>query len=136
MNEAALQARIAELERELAERRRGDELQHALYEIAALSAADSPQHEHYVRLHEIVGRLMYARNFIIATYDPDEGLIRQEYLVDEDPAEKPETFPYGQGISSLVIRSRRPWLMDDAQFRGLVASGEIVAPRGVADFNS
>src|SRR3990167_65332 len=66
---AQLSERIANLEIELAERRRAEELQRALYEIAALSAADSPQHEHYVELHEIVGRLMYAKNFIIASLD-------------------------------------------------------------------
>ena len=62
-----------------------DGLQRALYEIAALSAADSPEHEHYVRLHDIVARLMHAKNFIIATYDPDGGMITPEYAVDEDP---------------------------------------------------
>ncbi|MCX7041277.1 MAG: ATP-binding protein [Gammaproteobacteria bacterium] len=133
---AQLSERIASLETELAERRRAEELQRALYEIAALSAADSPQHEHYVRLHEIVGRLMYARNFIIADYDAEQGLIRQHYLVDEDPNEVPETFPFGMGISSLVIRSRKPWLLDHPQFEALVASGDIKAPRGVVDFNS
>src|SRR4249919_2459841 len=128
--------RIATLEAELAERRRGEDLQRALYEIAALSATDSPDHEHYARLHEIVGRLMYAKNFIIATYDPEQQMIHQEYLVDEDPNEVPETFPYGEGISSLVIRSRKPWLLDDAKFRELVDAGEIRAPRGVIDFHS
>ena len=138
MNEAAapLVERIAALEAELAERRRGEELQRALYEIAALSAADTPEHEHYARLHDIVGRLMYAKNFIIATYDPEQQMIRQEYLVDEDPNEVKETFPYGEGISSMVIRTRKPWLLDDAKFRELVDSGEIRAPRGVIDFNS
>jgi two-component system, NtrC family, sensor kinase len=131
-----LSQRVASLEIELAERRRAEELQRALYEIAALSAADSPQHEHYVRLHEIVGRLMYARNFIIADYDAEHGLIRQHYLVDEDPNEVPETFPFGMGISSLVIRSRKPWLLDHPQFEALVASGDINAPRGLIDFNS
>ena len=133
---AQLSQRIASLEVELAERRRAEELQRALYEIAALSAADSPQHEHYVRLHEIVGRLMYARNFIIADYDAEHGLIRQHYLVDEDPNEVPETFPYGMGISSLVIRSRKPWLLDHPQFEALMASGDIKTPRGLMDFNS
>lgn len=132
----ALHQRVATLERELAERRRAEELQRALYEIAALSAADSPEREHYQRLHEIVGRLMYARNFIIASYDAGAGLIRQEYLVDEDPNEVMETFPFGEGISSLVIRSRKPWLLDHAQFQALVDSGEIRAPRGLVDFNS
>ena len=134
--ERGLAERVAELEAELADRQRGDELQRALYEIAALSAADSPEHEHYARLHDIVSRLMDARNFIIATYDAEQQVIRQEYLVDEDPSEVKETFPYGEGISSLVIRSRKPWLLDDAKFRALVARGEIRAPRGVIDFNS
>jgi signal transduction histidine kinase len=136
MAEPAHDLRIAELEREVAELRRAETLQRALYEIAALSTADSPEHEHYARLHEIVGRLMYAKNFIIATYDAEAGLIRQEYMVDEDPSEAMGTFPYGEGISSLVIRSRKPWLMDDARFRELVAAGEIRAPRGEVDFHS
>ena len=131
-----LRARIAALEHELADRRRGDGLQQALYEIAALSAHDSPEHDHYARLHAIVGRLMHAKNFIIATYDPAAGMIRPEYMVDEDPTETLDAFPYGEGISSLVLRSRKPWLMDDDRFKALVASGDIVAPRGTADFNS
>lgn len=134
--ETRLQLRIAALEQELAERRRAEELQRALYEIAALSSVDSGQHEHYARLHEIVGRLMYARNFIISTYDAEAGMICQVYLVDEDPNEKKECFPYGEGISSLVIRSKLPWLLDDGTFRQLVAAGEIRAPRGVVDFHS
>ena len=133
---AQLSQRIASLEVELAERRRAEELQRALYEIAALSAADSPEHEHYVCLHEIVGRLMHAQNFIIAAYDADAGMIRQQYLVDEDPNEVLETFPYGLGISSLVIRTRLPWLLDHPLFESLVAAGQIKAPRGVVDFNS
>ena len=133
---AQLAQRIQQLEIELAERRRSEELQRALYEIAALSATDSPQHEHYVHLHDIVGRLMYAKNFIIALYDAEHGMIRQQYLVDEDPNEVLESFPYGEGISSLVIRSRRPWLLDHPRFEALVAAGEIRAPRGLVDFNS
>ncbi len=131
-----LQQRVAELEREVAERSQGESLQRALYEIASLSTADSPEHEHYARLHAIVGRLMYAKNFIIATYDAEAGLIRQEYLVDEDPDEVAQTFPYGEGISSLVLRSHRPWLMDGALFQSLVDQGEIRAPRGAVDFSS
>jgi len=131
-----LASRISELETELAERRRAEELQRALYEIASLSVADSPEHEHYVELHDIVGRLMYAKNFIIATYDADDGMIRQQYLVDEDPGEVMESFPFGEGISSLVIRSRLPWLLDHALFQSLVEAGEIRAPRGLVDFNS
>ncbi|MGB8635116.1 MAG: ATP-binding protein [Rhodanobacteraceae bacterium] len=131
-----LAERVAALEEQLASRQHNDELLRALYEIASLSAADSAQHEHYARLHEIVGRLIDARNFIIATYDEDRQLIQQEYLVDEDPNEVKLTFPYGEGISSLVIRSRKPWLLDDPKFRELVDGGEIHKPHGDMDFNS
>ena len=133
---ALLLQRVADLEREVAERRRGESLQRALYEIASLSTADSPEHEHFAEIHEIVGRLMDARNFIIATYDAEAGVIRQEYLVDDNPDEVRQQFPYGEGISSLVIRTRLPWLMDNALFQSLVAHGEIRAARGTVDFNS
>ncbi len=134
--DADLAARVADLERALEERRRGEELQRALYEIASLSAADRPELEHYARLHAIVGRLMYAKNFIISSYDAEAGMIAQEYMADEDESMPPEAFPYGEGISSMVIRTRKPWLLDDALFRNLVDAGEIRAPRGLADFNS
>ncbi len=133
---ARLAERVAHLEQELAERRRAEQLQRALYEIAALSSVDSGQHEHYAQLHEIVGRLMYAKNFIISTFDAEAGMIHQAYLVDEDPTEVPESFPFGEGISSLVIRSRQPWLLDHRLFEDLVAAREIRAPRGTVDFNS
>ena len=136
MNEAALAARVVELEKALEERRRGEELQRALYEIASLSAADRPEHEHYARLHAIVGRLMYAKNFIILTYDAAAGTIHPEYMVDEDESMAAEDFPYGEGISSMVIRTRKPWLLDDELYRALVDTGEIRAPRGLADFHS
>jgi two-component system NtrC family sensor kinase len=138
MNEhdSRLAERVAELELALEERRRGEELQRALYEIASLSAADRPEHEHYARLHAIVGRLMYAKNFIISMYDAEEGMIRQVYMEDEDESMTPEPFPYGEGISSMVLRTRKPWLLDDALFRALVDTGEIRAPRGLADFHS
>lgn len=134
--ELQLAARVAALEKELAHQREDEALQHALFEIAALSSEDTPRQEHYARFHEIVARLIDARNFIIATYDEEAGLIREEYEVDENPDEKMETFPYGEGISSYVIRTREPVLLDPARRDALVAAGEINAPRGAAGFHS
>lgn len=134
--EAELAARVATLEKELARRSEDEALQQALFEIAALSTEDTPRQEHYARFHEIVGRLLDARNFIIASYDEEAGLIREEYQVDENPDEKMETFPYGEGISSYVIRTREPLLLDPPRLEALVAAGEIKAPRGAAGFHS
>ena len=136
MNERELAARVASLEKELAKRAEDEALQEALFEIAALSTDDDPRQEHYARFHEIVGRLLDARNFIIATYDEEAGLIREEYEADENPGEQMETFPYGEGISSYVIRTREPLLLDAARYDALVAAGEIKRPRGAAGFHS
>lgn len=133
---AQLTQRVEELEREVAESRHGESLQRALYEIASLSTTDSPEHEHFAQLHEIVSRLMHAKNFIIATYDAEEGMIHQEYMVDEDTSQPKESFPYGEGMSSLVLRTRIPWLMDNNLFQSLVAQGEIRAVHGLDSFNS
>jgi two-component system, NtrC family, sensor kinase len=134
--ELQLAARVAALEKELAQRSEDEALQQALFEIAALSAEDTPRQEHYARFHEIVGRLLDARNFIIASYDEAAGLIREEYAVDENPDETMETFPYGEGISSYVIRTREAVLLDPQRRDALVAAGEIRAPRGAAGFYS
>ena len=134
--ELQLAARVSALEKELAARSEDETLQQALFEIAALSAEDTPRQEHYARFHEIVGRLLDARNFIIATYDEDAGLIREEYEVDENPNETMETFPYGEGISSYVIRTRSPLLLDPAGLDALIAAGEVKSARGAAGFHS
>jgi len=134
--ELLLAARVAALEKELAQRSEDEALQEALFEIAALSSEDTPRQEHYERFHEIVGRLLDARNFIIATYDEEAGLIRKEYQVDENPGQKLESFPFGEGISSYVIRTREPLLLDPARLDALVAAGEIRAPRGATGFHS
>ena len=57
-------------------------IQKALYEIADAASAVTDMHSFYSKLHRIVGRLMYAKNFFIALYDEQSGLITWPYYVD------------------------------------------------------
>jgi len=57
-------------------------IQKALYEIADAASAVTDMQSFYQKLHKIVGKLMYARNFFIALYDKQSDLITWPYYVD------------------------------------------------------
>ncbi|OFJ48540.1 two-component histidine kinase [Janthinobacterium lividum] len=129
--EKAVQERTALLAHEVAERRRAENLQHALYEIANLSAQASDATTLYTRLHAIISELVTAKNFLIALYHPDSKDITIPYFVDEKDAQAPvKRFHYGIGMSSYVLARRQACLLDADSYAALVASGEIGEPLG------
>jgi signal transduction histidine kinase len=132
--ERAVHERTQELEREVAERSKAERLQRALYEIASLSAsasAESDARQLYARLHEIVGGLITAPNFLIALHHPKRDEISIPYFVDEKDRQVPVArFQYGLGMSSFVLARRQPMLLDGPSFSALMASGEIREPLG------
>jgi len=139
--ERAVHERTLELEREVAERSRAEKMQRALYEIASLSAAASTESDAgvlYGRLHEIIGRLIVARNLVIALYHAKSDEISLPYFVDEMDAAPPVTrFEFGKGLSSWVLRKRTPQLLDNAAYAALMASGEVrgtIGNQGVASW--
>lgn len=83
-------------------------LQVALFHISSLTALADDMPDCYAAIHSIVGELMEAKNFYIATYNPDTELITFEYHVDEYD-ECPPPMPMGSGLTSLVIRSGEPY---------------------------
>lgn len=82
----------------------------------------------YSSIHACVGELMDVRNFYIALYKQDESgreLMEFPYYVDQidTPPESPE--PYGENMTSYVIRTGRSLLLTREQTAELVARGEI-----------
>jgi len=129
--EKAVQERTALLAHEVAERRRAENLQHALYEIANLSAQASDAGTLYGRLHLIISELVTAKNFLIALYHPDSKDITIPYFVDEKDAQAPvKRFHYGIGMSSYILARRQACLLDADSYAALVASGEMNEPLG------
>ncbi len=71
-------------------------VQSAIYRISQAASAAENLQELYKSIHMILGELMPAKNFYIALYDGDEGMISFPYHVDEmDP-------PLNPGNSEMV----------------------------------
>ena len=109
--------------RDITEQKRAEELSAALYAIAARSQSAEDLQQFYAAIHNIVGELMYARNFYIALYDPQSQLLSFPYFVDEmDPTPAPKRL--GRGLTEYVLRTGEPLLATPAVFEDLVRNGE------------
>jgi two-component system, cell cycle sensor histidine kinase and response regulator CckA len=110
--------------RDITEQKRAEELNAALYAIAARSQSAEDLQQFFAAIHNIVGQLMNARNFYIALYDPQSQLLSFPYFVDEeDPTPAPK--PLGRGLTEYVLRSGEPILATPAVFEELVQRGEV-----------
>ena len=110
--------------RDITEQKRAEELSAAMYAIAARSQSAEDLQQFYAAIHNIVGQLMYTRNFYIAIYDPQTQLLSFPYFVDEaDPAPEPKRL--GRGLTEYVMRSGEPLLANPAGFEELVKRGEV-----------
>ena len=130
--EQAIAERTSQLEHEVAERRRAEQLQRGLYEIAALSATDASLDAVYRAVHDVTARLMYARNFFIMLHHEDTQEFDFPYSVDEyeDPVPPGQRFPIWRGLTSYVVRTRQPQFVDPQRRAQLVRDGEIQQARG------
>ncbi|MBZ5656107.1 MAG: PAS domain S-box protein [Acidobacteriia bacterium] len=110
--------------RDITEQRRTEDLNSALYAIAARNQATEDLQQFYAAIHNIVGQLMNARNFYIALYDPQTQLLSFPYFVDEvDTAPEPKHL--GNGLTEYVMRTGEPLLATPAVFEDLVQRKEV-----------
>src|SRR3984893_4901546 len=113
------------LRQEIAERKRAEHLQGALFQIAELSSRHGDMMEFFRSLHGIVGELLYAQNFYIALVDSTTETVSFPYYVDERLNTHPTPRRNQRGLTEYVIRQRRPCLIDLAEATRLVETGEI-----------
>jgi diguanylate cyclase (GGDEF)-like protein len=130
--EAEVARRTAELSHlndtlraEIAERERAQHLQAALFEIAELSSQSVEIGKFFRSLHEIVGGLLYAKNFYVALFDPATTEVSFPYYIDETQHEVPAPRRGERGLTEHVIRRRMPCLLDTDDAVRLVEAGEI-----------
>jgi PAS domain S-box-containing protein len=110
--------------RDITEQKRTEELNAALYAIAARSQSAEDLQQFYAAIHNIVGQLMYARNLYIALYDPQSQLLSFPYFVDEmDPPPAPKRL--GRGLTEYVMRTGQPLLATPGVFEELVRRGDV-----------
>lgn len=113
---AAAHRRIAELESQQA----------AFYRIDKAASAVAEMYEFYTALHQIVGELMYAKNFVIALYDGATGLVEFPYWVDEkNPHPRPILLDEHHGVTGWVLRHGRPLANIDGSGAAAMERGEM-----------
>ena len=115
----------AALRLEVAERKRAEHLQGALFQIAELSSKPGEIDGLYHSLHVIVGELLYARNFYIAIFDHELDEVSFPYYVDEHMALRPPPRRGRLGLTEYVIRQRRACLVDYDDATRLMAEHEV-----------
>lgn len=99
----------------------------ALFEIADATNTCVDLQAFYARIHEIIGQLMYARNFFIALFDENTGLLSFPYFVDAyDRPFPPVPLDEFHGMTSYMIRSGKTIKHGMEQFSDLIDSGEVV----------
>jgi signal transduction histidine kinase len=111
------------LQLEIAERKRSERLQTALFQIAQLATVDISQIEFYRRVHAVVGELINAKNFYIALLSEDRASLNFEYFVDATEQNQPSR-PVGPGVSEYVMRHGKA-LLRKAEIYNLAREGLI-----------
>jgi len=129
---------IAQLLGQLEKLKEAEKLQRCLYRIASISQADLNLKDIYQQLHEIIGELLYARNFFIGLLDEEAQLVRFPYFVDEKDQTMDNTrepIALGEGISSYVIKSRKPQFLTPEKMDELIRAGEMKGVYGSTEFH-
>jgi PAS domain S-box-containing protein len=81
---------------DIADMKWNEQLQAALYRITTVSRSAHDMQQFFAQIHEIIGELMYAKNFYIAIHDPVSDIISFPYFVDEvDMPPPPRKFSHG-----------------------------------------
>jgi diguanylate cyclase (GGDEF)-like protein len=113
---AHAQARIESLEK-------SQRLQQALYEIADLAGSGLEMDDMLRRIHQVVGGLMYAKNFFIVFYDDVRDTIRFLYFADAldpylaDPDAEISIDELSNSLTLALLHHGQPLMGPSAQLR-------------------
>ena len=129
--EEELQNRVDEQTKEL---QQSQKVQEALYNISEAAHNVKKLEELYPMIHEIVGELMYAKNFYIALHNPQKEILSFPYDVDKyDPpskSKKPE-----KGLTEYVLLGKKQAFLASFETQNkLIERGaiELVGTRSVS----
>jgi GAF domain-containing protein len=85
----------------------------------------------YSMLHDRIRRYMGDKNFMVALYDPSSDTVNIPYYyergAEDGRAISLEPFPLGEGLTSVVVRSKQPLMIVENADQTTAASGAKVA---------
>ncbi|GHA70096.1 EAL domain-containing protein [Cognatilysobacter bugurensis] len=113
-----------DLQAEIIERQRAERLQRALFRIAELSITADTLERFYAQVHDVVGELLYARNFYIALLSADGTMLEFPYSIDERDMKRVAR-KRASGLTEYVIATGRALLVDRSRILDLEADGVV-----------
>ncbi|MEO7067937.1 MAG: EAL domain-containing protein [Rhodanobacter sp.] len=121
---AALREANQILRQQVMQRQRGERLQAALFRIAELANTSESLDVFYAAVHQVIGGLLYARNFYIALVAEDGEHLTFPYSVDELDGAR-ESRMHGRGSTEYVLRHGKPLLAYPSDLERLQMLGEV-----------
>jgi PAS domain S-box-containing protein len=133
-----LEQRTRELQREAQEQKKAETLQRVFYRIAERATAGLAFYDFLKAVHELLGELLYAKNFFVCLCHPSENTVDFPYYVDEKDGDTMQCngVPRSRGMTEFVLRTEVPQLIDAKRFVALQACGEITEATGDLSFTT
>ncbi len=98
----------------------------AINALALNAAGASDLRSFYTLIHEQVRAVMGNHGFVIALYDQKTNSINIPYLYEEGIFSSIDTFPLGEGLTSILIRTGEPlMLVEDTEKRAAAMGAKI-----------
>lgn len=99
----------------------------ALNILAAGAVNVSDLRSFYGLIHEQVKRVTGEHGFVIALYDPKTNSINIPYLYEEGSFSSIDTFPIGEGLTSILIRTQQPLMLVEETEKRAIAMGAKIS---------
>ena len=98
----------------------------ALSAIAAIAISMSDLQSFCKSIHEHIQGVVGDYGLVVALYDSKTNSISVPYLYEDGNSSKVETFPLGEGLTSIIIRTREPlMLVEDTMNRATAMGAKI-----------
>ena len=99
----------------------------ALDTLAASAAHVDDLRTFYGLVHDQVRAVVGNHGFVIALYDQRTNSIHLPYLYEDNTFSSIDTFPLGEGLTSILIRTREPLMLVEDTERRAVAMGAKIS---------
>lgn len=110
--------------RDITERKEAEKLQKALYLISETVSSSQDLDDLYHSVHQVIGKLIVAKNFYIALYDESKNSVHFPYYVNEQ-ADRPSERTNRKGLTEYVIRTGKALFVSSWEHEKLIEQGEV-----------
>jgi GAF domain-containing protein/HAMP domain-containing protein len=99
----------------------------ALASIGEAISISTDQQTFFIALHDKIQKIIGNYNLIVALYDEKSNTISVPFNYEDDEISKLESFPLGEGLTSILIHTRQPlMLVEDTERKAAELGAKIV----------